>query len=76
MNKTIPELIFEKRVKGNPRRPQPLREAAQESGIHPSTLSRLERGGLPDVETLRALSVWIGMTADELLALIPTPKGK
>jgi len=47
-----------------------LRAAAQESGVSPSTLSRVERGistSLPDTETLAKLSVWLNISLDDML---------
>jgi transcriptional regulator with XRE-family HTH domain len=47
-----------------------LRAAAQESGVSPSTLSRLERGNLPklpDTETLTKLAVWLNISLDKIL---------
>jgi transcriptional regulator with XRE-family HTH domain len=46
-----------------------LRAAAQESGVSPSTLSRLERGNLPslpDTDTLTKLAVWLNVSLDEI----------
>jgi transcriptional regulator with XRE-family HTH domain len=48
-----------------------LRTAAEESGVSPSTLSRLERGiseSLPDTETLTKVSDWLGVSLENLLA--------
>jgi transcriptional regulator with XRE-family HTH domain len=47
-----------------------LREAAKETGVSPSTLSRLERfssSALPDSETLTKLSKWLGMSVEYML---------
>ena len=47
-----------------------LRAAAQESGVSPSTLSRLERGissTLPDTDTLTKLAVWLNISLDKIL---------
>jgi transcriptional regulator with XRE-family HTH domain len=47
-----------------------LRAAAQESGVSPSTLSRLERGissTLPDSDTLTKLVLWLNISLDKLL---------
>jgi transcriptional regulator with XRE-family HTH domain len=47
-----------------------LREAAVESGVSASTLSRLERGAaatLPDVDTLTRLSKWLGTPIGHLI---------
>ncbi len=37
-----------------------IRAAAKEIGISPSTLSRIERGHIPDVATLDKVCKWIG----------------
>ncbi|MCC6628225.1 MAG: helix-turn-helix transcriptional regulator [Chloroflexi bacterium] len=55
-----------------------LRAAAQEAGISPSTLSRLERAAattLPDAETLTRLATWLAIPLTELLSspAEPTP---
>ena len=42
-----------------------LREAAVETGISASTLSRIERGFVPDVNTFLALVVWMARDVDE-----------
>lgn len=47
-----------------------LRTAAEESGISPSTLSRLERGisqSLPDTETLTKVANWLGVSLEDLI---------
>lgn len=47
-----------------------LREAAKESGVSASTLSRLERGistKMPDTETLSSLSNWLGVSFSSLM---------
>src|ERR1700738_1789797 len=44
-----------------------LRQAAQEAGVSPTTLSRVERGDhLPDRENLLQLANWDGMTLDQV----------
>jgi transcriptional regulator with XRE-family HTH domain len=48
-----------------------LRAAAEESGVSPSTLSRLERGvspSLPDTETLTKITSWLGVSLEDVLA--------
>jgi transcriptional regulator with XRE-family HTH domain len=47
-----------------------LRAAAQETGVSPSTLSRLERGistTLPDTDTLTKLALWLNISLDKIL---------
>ncbi len=48
-----------------------LRAAAEESGLSPSTLSRLERGvssSLPDADTLTKLAAWLNISVAHLLS--------
>jgi len=47
-----------------------VRQAADECGISPATMSRLERGGspqLPDASTLTKLANWLGTSVANLL---------
>lgn len=47
-----------------------LRTAAEESGVSPSTLSRLERGisqSLPDTETLTKVANWLGVSLEDII---------
>lgn len=45
---------------------QPLRETAEEiGGLTASTLSRIERGNVPDLETFMRLCKWLGVSADQ-----------
>ncbi len=37
-----------------------VRAAAQEIGISPTTLSRIEKGHVPDVGTLEKVCMWLG----------------
>ena len=37
-----------------------IRAAAKEIGISPTTLSRIERGHVPDLKTLDRICAWIG----------------
>ena len=55
-----------------------LREAAKESGVSASTLSRLERGAttyLPDTETLTKLASWLNIRVESLLSYEDQIKG-
>ncbi len=45
-----------------------LREAADESGVPFSTLSRIEKGHLPDLANFRRLVEWLGVSADEFFS--------
>ena len=50
---------------------QSVRQAAQEAGVSPATLSRVERGDhLPDRENLLLLAQWIGVSLDQLTLAI------
>jgi transcriptional regulator with XRE-family HTH domain len=46
-----------------------VRAAAKEIGISAATLSRVERGFLPDLETFRKICQWLGLDASEVLGL-------
>jgi transcriptional regulator with XRE-family HTH domain len=38
-----------------------VRAAAAEIGISPATLSRLENGRIPDLDTLKKVCIWLGV---------------
>lgn len=42
-----------------------LRKAAEETGVAFNTLARIEKGFIPDLETFRRVSAWIGMSPGE-----------
>ena len=44
-----------------------IREVATEIGISAATLSRIERGHLPDIETFRKVCEWLKVDAGEVL---------
>lgn len=44
-----------------------LREAAWQSGVSASTLSRVERGMMTDTQTLTKLAAWLGTSLGDLL---------
>jgi transcriptional regulator with XRE-family HTH domain len=48
-----------------------VREVASEIGVSPATLSRVERGFLPDVETFSKICRWLGVDSGEVLGLKP-----
>jgi transcriptional regulator with XRE-family HTH domain len=53
-----------------------LRIAAQEIGISPATLSRVENGKVPDLETFGKICRWLGEDPGTYLGLrIPEPAG-
>ena len=43
------------------------KEVAEESGVSASTFSRLSQGRQPDVNSLAALTSWLGMSADHFM---------
>ena len=43
------------------------KEVAAESGVSASTLTRLSQGRQPDVNSLAALTAWLGMSADHFM---------
>jgi transcriptional regulator with XRE-family HTH domain len=46
-----------------------IRKTAKEIGISPATLSRVERGYLPDLETFTKICRWLKVDPAEILAL-------
>lgn len=49
------------------------KDVAQESGVSASTLTRLSQGRQPDVNSLAALTAWLGLSADQFIRT-PTVK--
>jgi len=49
-----------------------IRAAAAEIGVSPATLSRVERGFLPDLETFSKICEWVGVDPADVLGV----KGK
>jgi len=49
-----------------------VREVAREIGISPATLSRVERGFLPDVETFGKICRWLAVDPGEILGVTST----
>ncbi len=43
------------------------KEVAAESGVSASTLTRLSQGRQPDVNSLAALTAWLGLSADRFM---------
>ena len=43
------------------------KEVAGQSGVSASTLTRLSQGRQPDVNSLAALTAWLGMSADHFM---------
>lgn len=58
---TLGELIIQKRGSTG------VRAAAAEIGISPSTLSRVERGHLPDLENFRLICRWLEIDPNRIL---------
>ena len=44
------------------------RQAAKEAGVSPSTLTRMQQGKLPDVNTFGALVRWLHIPAERFMA--------
>ena len=56
------DLIRDRLASTREQRGLTLRQAAQQVGVSPTTLSRIERGiGKPDLETLDSLIVWLDL---------------
>lgn len=51
-----------------------VRETAKEIGISHGTLSRLERGYLPDLETFGKVCRWLGVDPGEVLGTQPASR--
>src|SRR6266436_951724 len=49
-----------------------VREAAKEIGTSAATLSRVERGHLPDLETFGKICKWLGVDPGEVLRMKPS----
>lgn len=48
------------------RGPSDVKQAAPEIGISFSSLARIERGGLPALETADRIARWLGWTLDDV----------
>ena len=46
-----------------------IRAAAAEIGISPTTLSKVERGHVPDMKTLEKICDWLGESPDQFTAI-------
>jgi transcriptional regulator with XRE-family HTH domain len=55
------------------RGPRGIREAAKEIGISPATLSRVERGNLPDLETFGKICKWLKIDPGHVLGVTQSP---
>lgn len=47
------------------------KDVASQSGVSASTLTRLSQGRQPDVNSLAALTAWLGMSADHFMRAEP-----
>lgn len=65
MNDLKPVAILVRQKRGT----KSIRMAAKEIGISPTTLSKVERGYIPDAATMRVITEWIGC---KLCAIPPT----
>jgi transcriptional regulator with XRE-family HTH domain len=52
-----------------------LRETALEVGVSPATLSRVERGQLPDIDTFSKLCEWLKVDPAEFLGVSRPVRG-
>jgi transcriptional regulator with XRE-family HTH domain len=43
------------------------RQLAHGAGVSPSTMTRMQQGKLPDINTFAALTQWLGLPAEEFL---------
>ena len=66
-------LIYDKRSRlarsGRPGSVLSLQEVAEQSGVSAPTLSRLERGSVPDLESFRKICIWLGVSTDAILQM-------
>lgn len=44
-----------------------LRQLAAEAGVSPSTVTRLSKGGRPDLDSVTALAAWADLSLDEFI---------
>ncbi len=51
-----------------------IRAAAGEIGISPATVSRIENGRIPDIDTLRKVCAWVGVDAALYLGTAADPQ--
>ena len=48
-----------------------VRAAAREAGVSPATLSRIENGNVPDLETFEKICNWLGSDPGRFLSTAP-----
>lgn len=61
--KDLGRLLIEKRGSTG------VRATANEIGVSSATLSRIENGHMPDLETFRRVCSWLDISSDEILGL-------
>ena len=71
----MPKLTLETlgRLAGEKRGDIGVRTAAKEIGISPATLSRVERGYLPDLETFGKICKWLDVDPGQVLGVTASP---
>lgn len=69
MSKTTLQNLGEKLIEK--RGGRGIREVALEIGISPATLSRVERGYLPDLDTFSKICKWLAIDPGEVLGVQP-----
>lgn len=52
---------------------QGIRDTAREVGVSPATLSRVENGKVPDLETFSKICRWLGENPSVFLGIQPSP---
>lgn len=50
-----------------------VRAAAKDIGVSPATLSRVERGYLPDLDTFAKVCRWLQIDPGQVLGIVPPP---
>jgi transcriptional regulator with XRE-family HTH domain len=58
------------------RKSRGIRDVAKEIGVSPATLSRIERGYVPDIETFGKVCRWMNVDPGEILGVKPKMAGK
>jgi len=53
-----------------------IREVAAEIGVSPATLSRVERGHMPDLETFSKICRWLAVDPGEVLGVSASPSDR
>jgi len=53
-----------------------LRKVASDIGVSPATLSRVERGHLPDLENFRKICDWLGVETEDVIGRASSDRPK